>query len=303
VPSIKTICTEGFGNPKDPCILLIMGLGMQMTAWPLGFCEQLVEHGFYVVRFDNRDVGLSEAFESAGRPNLPWAILKRQLGLPGKPIYSLEDMALDSIAVLDRLHIESAHIVGISMGGMIGQLIALNHRERVKSLVSIMSTTGAKQLPGPTLAARAALLAPLPKAASPHTEEGVGLLVEQSVKTLAVIGSPQYPVRNGPDQEALRDRLRASIARSYRPTGVARQLHAIIAAPDRTRQLKQLDCPTLVIHGEDDPLIPVACGQATARAIPNAELFTIEGMGHDLPEALWQTLTTKIAEFAKQHQP
>jgi pimeloyl-ACP methyl ester carboxylesterase len=188
------------------------------------------------------------------------------------------------------------------MGGMIGQLIALNHRKRVKSLVSIMSTTGAKQLPGPTIAARAALLAPLPKAATPHTEEGVALLVEQSVQTLSVIGSPRFPVLPGPNQDALRVRLRANIARSYRPTGVARQLLAVIAAPDRTQKLRQLQCPSLVIHGQEDPLVPLACGQATAAAIAGSELFTIERMGHDLPEQLWQTLTTKIAAFAKPHQ-
>ncbi len=290
---------QAFGLPQHPCILLIMGLGMQMLAWPEGFCQQLVDQGFFVIRFDNRDVGLSTHFEDAGRPNLPWAIAKRTLGLPIKPIYSLDDMANDAVALLDHFGIASAHIAGVPMGGMIAQAIAINHPKRVQSLISIMSTTGARSLPGPTKLARNALLEPLPAGAGNQSPAGIALLVEQSIRTFSVIGSPKYFPNNEVALNTLRARLTNSIQRAYRPRGVARQLLAVLATPDRTNKLKKLIIPSLVIHGKVDPLIPLACGQATAMAIPKSKFLPVDDMGHDLPEPLWPTLTNAIGEHAR----
>jgi pimeloyl-ACP methyl ester carboxylesterase len=289
---------QTFGQPENPCILLIMGLGMQLVAWPEGFCQQLVGQGFYVVRFDNRDVGLSTHFEHEGKPNLPFAIAKRTLGLNVKPIYSLNDMADDCAALLDQLGIAKAHIVGASMGGMIAQIMAFEHKDRVLSLTSIMSTTGARGLPGPNGKARSALLEPLPKGANNQTEEGISLLVQQTMRTFSVIGSPKFYPTTEAGLEQLRQRLTASVKRAYRPWGVARQLLAIIAGQERTKNLKTLAIPSLVIHGKVDPLVPFACGQATAMAIPDAKLLAIEDMGHDLPEPLWETLTAAIGTHA-----
>ncbi len=293
---------QTFGQPEHPCILLIMGLGMQLITWPEGFCQQLVVQGFYVVRFDNRDVGLSTHFEHEGKPNLPFAIAKRALGFNVKPIYSLNDMADDCAALLDQLGIAKAHIVGASMGGMIAQIMACEHKDRVLSLTSIMSTTGARGLPGPTSKARSALLEPLPKGANDHSEEGIALLVKQSTRTFSVIGSPRYFPNDEAGLGQLQTRLTASVKRAYRPRGVARQLLAIIAAPERTKQLRTLTIPALVIHGKVDPLVPLACGQATAMAIPGAKLLAIDDMGHDLPEALWKVLTDAIGAHASSNK-
>lgn len=294
-----TLEAETFGNPADPALLLIMGLGMQLTAWPDPFCQMLVAQGFHVIRFDNRDVGLSTDFEHHGRPALPMAFFKKFIGLTPRSDYSLEDMARDAVGLLDALGIDKAHVVGASMGGMIAQTLAIHHPARLLSMTSIMSTTGARGLPMPHPQARKALMQPPPKGAHPGTEEGLNRLVDQYVRTFSVIGSKPYLPSNDVEMQMLRDRLAGNLRRSYKPWGVARQMNAILASPDRTPGLGKVKIPTLVIHGRDDPLVPLACGQATAKAVPGARLEIIDGMGHDLPEPLWPRITGQIAAHAK----
>jgi pimeloyl-ACP methyl ester carboxylesterase len=289
---------ETFGNRADPCVLLIMGLGMQLTAWHEGFCRMLAEEGFYVIRFDNRDVGLSTHFEQFGRPNIPLLLLQKFIGFTPKAPYALTDMANDAVALLDQLKISRAHIVGASMGGMIAQTLAIQSPERVLSLTSIMSTTGARALPGPTSEARKALLKPVPKQATTKTTEGIDLLVDGYVATFSVIGSKKFLPKNDQELSVFRARISHNIKRSYRPWGVARQLAAILASPDRTRALNKLAVKALVIHGEDDPLVRPACGAATAKAIPGARLAMIKDMAHDLPEPLWRTIVAIFCEQA-----
>jgi pimeloyl-ACP methyl ester carboxylesterase len=289
---------ETFGKASDPCLLLIMGLGMQLTAWHEGFCRMLAEDGFYVVRFDNRDVGLSTHFESFGRPTIPVLMLQKFLGFTPKAPYTLKDMAADSVALLDQMGIQKAHIVGASMGGMIAQELAIRFPKRVLSLTSIMSTTGARALPGPTSLARRALLQSVPKQANNKTAQGIEILVDGYVKTFSVIGSKKFLPQNDQDMSVFRARISSNIKRSYRPWGVARQLAAILGSSDRTPNLKQLSVSSLVIHGREDPLVQPACGEATAKAIPNAKLEMIADMAHDLPEPLWQKISGLITSHA-----
>jgi pimeloyl-ACP methyl ester carboxylesterase len=289
---------ETFGEARDPCLLLVMGLGMQLTAWPDGFCQMLASEGFYVVRFDNRDVGLSTGFDQHGRPPVPLLIFQKLIGLTPKAPYKLQDMAADAIGLLDQLNVKQAHVVGASMGGMIAQEMAIHYPERVLSLTSIMSTTGARGLPGPSSEARRALLHPVPKGASSQTQEGIELLVDGYVRTFSVIGSKKYLPKNAEELRAFRARIANSIRRSYRPWGVARQMAAILASPDRTQLLKKSPIKTLVIHGREDPLVRPVCGEATAKAIPGAKLHMIEHMGHDLPEPLWPRFVSLIAQQA-----
>lgn len=292
---------EAFGDPLNPCILLVMGLGMQLTAWPEPFCRSLVEQGFYVIRFDNRDAGLSTDFEKFGRPALPVAFFKKFIGLTPRSHYTLEDMAADTIGLLDAMGIARAHVVGASMGGMIVQTMAIKYPERLLSMTSIMSTTGARNLPMPSTRARRVLMRPPNKAATPQTEQGMNLLVDQYVDTFSVIGSQKYLPGTPSEIQVFRNRLADNIRRSYRPWGVARQMAAILASPDRTPALRRVKVPSLVIHGLDDPLVPLACGQATAKAIPGARMEIIGDMGHDLPEALWPRITGLIAAHAKSN--
>src|SRR5476651_10187 len=242
-------------------VLLIMGLGMQLTSWPDEFVDGLVEQGCYVIRFDNRDSGLSSKFDQFKRPNLPLAYLKSLVGWPLASPYKLADMADDARGLLDALGLQKVHVIGVSMGGMIGQIFAARHAERTLSLTSIMSSSGRRGLPGPTRAARNAL-----------------------------IGSPAYPT---PERQ-LRASIERAMARSVSPAGVARQMVAIAASGDRTPLLEKIRCPALVIHGAADPLVPLACGEATAQAIAGAELHVIEGMGHDLPPQLNERLLALI---------
>ena len=294
---------EAFGDPGNPCILLVMGLGMQLTAWHETFCRMLVEQGFYVIRFDNRDAGLSTDFESHGRPVLPVAFFKKFIGLTPRSHYTLEDMADDSIGLLNAMGIAKAHVVGASMGGMIAQVLAIKYPERLLSVTSIMSTTGARNLPMPSARARRVLMRPPNKAATPNTERGMKLLVDQYVDTFSVIGSQKYLPDTPAEVESFRSRLADNIRRSYRPWGVARQMAAILASPDRTKALRKVKLPALVIHGLDDPLVPLACGQATANAIPGARMEIIGDMGHDLPEPLWPRITGLIAAHAMANNP
>ena len=279
-----TLTYDTQGDPKAVPIVLIMGLGMQLIAWPEAFCRALVERGFYVIRFDNRDAGLSSTMDHLGTPNLPLAFVKSLLRIPLSSAYKLKDMADDTIGLLDALGIKKAHIVGASMGGMIAQIVAATHPQRVLSLTSIMSSSGRRGLPGPTPAARRALLS---RPAKPDLDS----LINHLVKVFRVIGSPAFPA----PENFLRDRLRASVTRNMNPRGTARQMLAIAASGDRVALLKSIRVPTLVIHGSADPLIPVACGRDTARLVPAAILHEIDGMGHDLPPDLLPHLARLIA--------
>ncbi|MCS0632280.1 alpha/beta fold hydrolase [Telluria mixta] len=282
------IAFDTAGDPKSVPLLLISGLGLQLTAWPDEFVEGLVELGFYVIRFDNRDSGLSTKFEHAGTPSLTLAWLKSLLRLPLKPPYRLEDMADDAIGVLSALGVARAHIVGMSMGGMVGQLMAAKFPSRVLSLTSIMSSSGRRGLPGPTQTARRALLR------RPRGAADIDTAIDYNVQLLQAIGSPSYPT----PEKHLRRRVARALRRNCCPGGVVRQMLAVTACGDRTPQLQTIVAPTLVIHGAADPLVPLACGVDTAQAIPGARLEVIEGMGHDLPAQLLERLLALIDAHA-----
>jgi pimeloyl-ACP methyl ester carboxylesterase len=282
------IAFDTAGDPKAVPILLVHGLGMQLTAWPDEFVDGLVELGFYVIRFDHRDCGLSTKFEHAGTPNLKLAWLKSHIGWPLRPAYRLGDMAEDALGVLSALGVARAHVVGVSMGGMIGQILAARHPERVSSLASIMSSSGRRGLPGPTPAVRKALMR-----RPPHPQDTEGM-IEQAVALLRAIGSPAYPTSD----KQLRRRVARSLRRNCCPSGVARQMVAVAASGDRSDLLRAIRVPTLVIHGAADPLVPLACGIDTAERIPGARLEIIEGMGHDLPVQLVERLIALIDAHA-----
>jgi pimeloyl-ACP methyl ester carboxylesterase len=272
---------DEMGDPNGEPILLVMGLAAQLIHWDEGFCRLLTDRGYRVIRFDNRDIGHSQRLEDAPIPGN----VAMLLGL-GQPAYKLRDLAADAAGLLDHLGIERAHVVGASMGGMIAQAIAIGHQERVLSLTSIMSSTGNRRLDRPAFRAFGTFLAK-----PPRNRDGY---VEQAVKTFKVIGSPGYPM----DEERFRALVGASYDRSFYPPGVSRQLHAITTSGNRTKRLRRLRVPALVIHGDRDPLVRPPAGRATARAIPGARLMMIEGMGHDLPPALWPRLTGAIADHA-----
>ena len=275
---------ERFGDPDAPPALLVMGLGTQMLGWPLGFCVALVDHGLQAIRFDNRDVGLSTHCHDAPQPDVSAALSGDASSAP----YTLSDMAADSVGLLDALDVDSAHIVGASMGGMIAQTMAIEHPNRVRSLTSIMSSTGDQAVGQPTPEALKALLSP------PATSrEGA---IDRAVQIFRVIGSPGFEL----DERELRERTGLAYDRAYDPLGVARQLVAVLASEDRTGALQSVDVPTLVLHGADDPLVEVSGGYATERAIPHAELVVVDGMGHDLPPALWPEMTSWIADLVER---
>ncbi len=275
---------ETHGDPGGRPLLLVMGLGAQMTLWEPAFCDLLAEKGFYVIRFDNRDVGLSSKIEGGPQPD----IAKAMAGDHSTASYTLWDMADDAAGLLDHLGIERAHIAGASMGGMIVQCLAIRHGGRVRSMTSIMSTTGNPAVGQPQPEAMAALLAP-----PPATREAA---IEQGLKTWTIIGSPGYP----PDEAELRARIASDYDRCFYPEGTARQLVAILATGDRTEGLRGVRVPTLVIHGEADPLVTLSGGQATAEAVPGARLLTFPGMGHDLPKQLWPEITDAMAALARE---
>jgi pimeloyl-ACP methyl ester carboxylesterase len=287
-----TLEYEDYGDPNAPPLLLVMGLGAQLTLWPIELVEALVAHGFRVIRFDNRDIGLSHKMEGARAPGMVRHVLLRRLGLKPRVPYTLADMAADAVGLLDALGIGRAHVVGASMGGMIAQHMAFTHPDRVLSLTSIMSTTGNPRLP-PAQKAALDVLTRRPQSLAES------VLVDHGVKIGRTIGSPAYPADG--------DRLRANVTRDFRrsfyPAGMPRQLAAIIADGCRRARLADVQAPTLVIHGEDDPLIPLECGRDTAAHIPGARLKTIPGMGHDLPLALVDQIADAIAEHARAATP
>jgi pimeloyl-ACP methyl ester carboxylesterase len=281
-----TLCHEEFGRRGDPPVLLIMGLATQMIGWPDEFCRQLAAEGFHLVRFDNRDCGRSTHLSS--RPPTPGELLRRRIPADN---YTLSDMADDAVALMRALELEPAHVVGVSMGGMIAQTVAAEHPGSVRSLISIMSTTGNRWRGQPALGIYRYLLRRAP--------EEKDAFVEYLVTLFGAIGSPGFPR----DEERIRDVAARSYDRGHDPTGPGRQLGAIVASGDRTSQLAQIKAPTLVIHGTNDRMIRKSGGRATARAIRGARLELVEGMGHDLPEALWPRLVQLIASHATAAEP
>jgi pimeloyl-ACP methyl ester carboxylesterase len=276
------LCYETFGDPADPAMLLIMGLGTQMLGWDEAFCSELAGRGFFVVRYDNRDSGRSTIFDAYPVPTL------RQIARHDRraAAYTLAEMAADGVGLLDHLGIERAHVVGASMGGMIAQTIAARRSERVLSLVSIMSSTGSRWSGQPTFRT-------YPKFLRPVAADREGY-VDQAADLFAWIGSPGFDR----DEAALRDMLGRMYDRGHHVGSSARQLAAILASGDRKDELRRITAPTLVIHGTADRLIAPSGGRATARAIPGARLLMIEGMGHDLPPGVWPQILDAIAENA-----
>jgi pimeloyl-ACP methyl ester carboxylesterase len=276
------IAYEEIGDPADPPMLLIMGLGMQLIHWDRELCELLAGRGFRVIRFDNRDAGHSTKIEDGPKPNV-WAAF---LGRTKSASYTLDDMAADAFGLLDHLGIERAHLVGASQGGAIAQTMAIRRPDRVLSLASLMSSTGKRRLATPRLRAMGVLLSRPPREREAY--------IEHSVRLWKRLDTPEYPM----DEQRLRERVAAAYDRSFYPRGVPRQLLALLASGDRTRQLCKLRIPTVVIHGDMDPLVPYRAGKATAAAIPDAELVTIEGMGHVLPPEAWPRILDAVARNA-----
>ena len=277
-PARVDIAYERFSPPGLPPVLLLMGLGTQMLGWPDGVCDALVARGVHVIRSDNRDIGLSSHLSDAPAPDLA-AIFR---GDTSSASYTLSDMAGDTVGLMRSLGLESAHLVGGSMGGMIAQTIAIEHPDSVRSLTSIMSSTGDPSVGQATPQAMAALLSP---PAGTRAEA-----IERTLSILRVIGSPGFEL----DEADVRWRTGLAFDRAHDPVGVSRQLAAIAASGDRTAALRSLSVPTLVVHGADDPLVNVSGGRATARAIPGAELVVLDGMGHHLSRELWAEIARHI---------
>ncbi|HEY5048705.1 MAG TPA: alpha/beta hydrolase [Rhizomicrobium sp.] len=278
---------ESFGRDGDPAVLLIMGFASQLTLWPVSFCEGLAAMGFRVIRFDNRDIGKSSHLMHLGVPNVPEALAKMISGQLVAATYRLDDMAADAAELLKALDIPHAHIVGASMGGMIAQIFAIRYPDQTASLTSIMSTTGNRSLPQAKPEALAAITV---SPASDSREDRIAA----GMKAWRVIGSPGYPATD--------DELRAVVSREvdrvpYEPTGIARQLVAVVAAPARNALLKNIRCPALVVHGADDPLMPVECGEDTAASIAGCKLVIVPGMAHDFTNALVPVYLEHVGRF------
>jgi pimeloyl-ACP methyl ester carboxylesterase len=281
------LCFETFGEPGDPAMLLVMGLGTQMLGWPDAFCEQLAARGRFVIRYDNRDVGRSTHF-TGQRPPTVKQLLTRSRTCAA---YSLADMAQDGIDLLDHLEMPRAHVVGVSMGGMIAQTMAARHPRRVLSLASLMSNTGHYWRGMPGLRAYPIFLR--------RPAGDLAAAIDSVVATFRTIGSPDYPF----DEDEIRDIAVRSYERGYDPAGAGRQLAAILAAGDRTRELAAITAPTLVVHGTRDVMVTPSGGRATARAIKGSRLVLIDGMGHDLPRELWGRLIDLVEENAARARP
>ena len=275
---------EDHGSPAGEPLLLIMGLGMQLVAWHADFVASLVARGYRVIRFDNRDIGLSQRFDHLGVPNLAVDSLRFAVGMRVRAPYTVADMADDAAGLLDALGIPAAHICGVSMGGMIAQQLAVRHPGRVKSLTLIMTSSGSRRLPGPSLKVRSAMIS------RPKDPGDVDSVVAHYVWLYRLIGSPGYPAV----EDDLRTRLGHSVRRSYRPQGTARQMLAIAADGNRSRLLDRIKVPTRIIHGKQDPLVPVEAGIDLAAKIVGAQIEIVEGMGHDLPAPLWPRFVANI---------
>ncbi len=283
-----TIAYETSGDPRDPTILLVMGLGAQLTLWPDAFVEALAANGLHVVRYDNRDVGLSSDFDSLGVVDMNEVMMKAIAGQPLSPPYTVADMAADGIGLLDALGIKSAHVAGLSMGGMIVPHMATKHAGRVESMTVIMSSSGRRGLPpGKPEAVKMLMTRPM---SNDRAE-----ILRHSMALRRAIGGPAYPE----NEVELRAKVERQIDRRYYPQGIGRQYHAVIADGDRTNLLRSVKAPTLVIHGSDDPLLPVECGRDVAASVPGAVMHEEPGMGHDIPAALCQPLAARIAAHCK----
>ncbi len=272
---------ERLGDPAAPPVLLIMGLAAQLTRWPDAFCQGLVAGGYQVIRYDNRDIGLSTKL--SGRVPLLQTALLSAVGLPGRLPYTLDDMAADAVGLLDALALPSAHVIGASMGGMIGQLLAANHGSRVRRFVSIMSSSGSRWLPGPSLQLRLQLIKPFPRGDREAR-------IRRTMDIFRQIGSPAYPR----EEADLRAHVVRDLERSDYVPGYLRQLAAIVGSKSRLPLLPSIKAPTLIVHGTADPLVPVAAAHDLQRRIPRAQLELIEGMGHDLPAAVLPRVLARI---------
>lgn len=281
----------GPGGAERPVVLLIMGLGMQLVAWPPAVVQLLVDTGYRVIRFDNRDIGLSQHFDHLGTPNLIWAGLKHRLGWTVAAPYTLHDMALDAIGVLDALGVGRAHVVGVSMGGMIAQRVALAAPDRVQSLTSIMSSSGARGLPQ----SDPRLMRVLFSRPANGSREAI---IAHYLRLYKAIGSPGFRT----DEVELRQRIALAVDRGYHPAGTQRQMTAIAADTTRAQELARIKKPTLVLHGQADPLVPFAHGKDTARRIAGARFAGIEGMGHDLAAGVVDRLLPHMAPFLLAHR-
>jgi pimeloyl-ACP methyl ester carboxylesterase len=280
------LCYDTFGDPRAPPLLLIMGLAAQMIAWDENFCANLAARGYHVVRFDNRDAGLSTRIDAAGMPNVGTALMAAVQGKPIEAPYLLRDMADDVVGLMDALRIPAAHVVGASMGGAIAQTLAIHYPSRLRTLVSIMATTGSPKLPPPTPEALEVLLSPVPTDLADY--------LENYVRSWNVLRAGHFPL------DEARDLMRARriFERGLSPAGVARQLVAIIASGSRKQALAAVKLPTLVIHGDADPLVPLACGIDTAESVQGSKLVIIQGMGHALPISMWPQIIDAIAAHA-----
>ena len=276
-----------FGDPAHPAIVLIMGLATQKIFWDSEFCQQLADHGFWVIRFDNRDIGKSTWMKEA-KPSSIWSfMLNILLHKKIKSAYQLTDMAADTLSLMDALDIKKAHVIGASMGGMIAQLLAIQAPQRILSLTSIMSTTGDRSLPRASNSTLLKLLAAPAKNAQDY--------VAQGIKIWQLLHAAHYPFETA----KITQLLQQSWQRGFNAAGVSRQLSAILASADRTAQLASLNLPALVIHGEQDPLLPLACGLATANAIPQARLKVYAGMGHTIPRECLQEVVSDIVTLCQ----
>jgi pimeloyl-ACP methyl ester carboxylesterase len=279
---------EDSGGADRPAVVLVMGLGMQLIAWPDDFVNALLDAGFRVVRFDNRDIGLSQHFDELGVPNVMWEGLKHRFGLAVHAPYTVHDMAADTLGVMDALGIERAHVVGVSMGGMVAQRVALAAPARTLSLTSIMSSSNARYLPGPKPHVMQALL-------SRPARFDETSIADHYVDFFRVIGSPGFPM----DEEELRRRVILATRRSFHPVGTLRQLTAVGADTRRADELPRIKSPTMVLHGRADPLVPLACGHDTARRISGSKFHIVDGMGHDLVPGVVQHLLGHLVPHLK----
>jgi pimeloyl-ACP methyl ester carboxylesterase len=279
---------ESLGDPSKPTVLLIMGLGQQLVAWPDDFCEMLVGSGFRVVRYDHRDTGLSSKIEGRGEIGVPQAFMRLQMALPVPAPYTLEDLADDAEGLAEQLGLERFHVLGVSMGGMIGQILAARHPRRVVTLTSVMSTSGEKHLPPGRPDALALLARPRPKG-------GREALIDFGVTARRLLAGPGYPT----SEEEMRAMSARAIDRAWYPPGFGRHTLAVLASPDRKDRLERLRVPTLVVHGRDDPLVPPAHGARVAELVPGASLEVVDGMGHDLAPGVRELLARFVADHVR----
>jgi pimeloyl-ACP methyl ester carboxylesterase len=282
---------EDTAERDRPAVLLISGMSMQLIVWPDDMVHQLHQAGYRVIRFDNRDIGLSQAMDDCTTPHLLWFMLQQKLGLNPQAPYSVQDMAQDALAVLDHLKVKQAHLVGVSMGGMIAQRLCLTAPERVLSLTNIMSSSGAKGLPGPKPAMRRILMSP------PAT--GPGAARRHALRFVKALAGPGFEHPPGAQEKMVDD----SIKRSTRPLGAYRQMLAVMADRGRASLLAKISAPTLVMHGKADPLLPYACGEDIAKRIPHAKLLGIEGLGHDFPPDALTLMLNRLLPFLNAHSP